>query len=752
MNGLMKRLSAVAMAVGMLMTTNISHLPTEPFIANAAESETSDAEETVHIWDGTTDVSWYDDEETEFHISTPEQLAGMAAIVNTGKTMEGKTFILDNDIYLNDVSTYDEWETTPPENKWTPLKIFSGTFLGENHSIIGHYGISGFFSSVVNGHISEIHLVDSYASNFVKRTTSCGMLIDESKSSLITNCSIQGIFNFSSTSVYNGKSYDCPNIYIGGITSSSSHDKIVNCTNSINFEISGIAKNLLVGGICGTSDSSNIVNCVNNGNITATYNVVTSCYVGGICGESSGKITNCKNCGDLSCIPKSASSELSASGICGLIEDTVTDCYNIGKIEAMKCAGIGICSADYSIAIENVYNIGAIVESSEEFSEEPSYKGSYGITYREYSKKCSLQHAYYLSGTALRGMNGTDSTIVKSETNMKKESFADSLGEAFYYIEGEYPKLAFEVGRTVSNFDKTSLSFNEYGETQTLTLDTTYLGTPEWVSSDTSVATVDENGVVTAVGNGTAMIYALCSDSKAACSVSVGYDYYLSDNELSLKKGRVHDLTVYSASTNEEVTDVEIEWNSSDDSIVSVDNEGKLIANNKGTAAVTAKIADIELSCIVNVYEYTVPVTPTEDDKNAPQLSETEFTISTIESKKLSVLNYTDSITWVSSNTAIAKVNDQGLVRAVAEGQTSVYALLSDGKCLKANVTVTKSEYSMGDVNLDGEFDVADVVLLQKWLLAVPDIELKHWENADFYEDGMLNVFDLCMMREQLIS
>ena len=57
-----------------------------------------------------------------------------------------------------------------------------------------------------------------------------------------------------------------------------------------------------------------------------------------------------------------------------------------------------------------------------------------------------------------------------------------------------------------------------------------------------------------------------------------------------------------------------------------------------------------------------------------------------------------------------------------------------------------------GDVNLDGEFDIADVVLLQKWLLAVPDTELKHWENADFYEDGMLNVFDLCMMREQLIS
>ena len=744
MNGLMKRLSAVAMAVGMLMATNISYLSTEPFIANAAESETSDAEETVHIWDGTTDVSWYDDEETEFHISTPEQLAGMAAIVNTGKTMEGKTFILDNDIYLNDVSTYDEWETTPPENKWTPVNKFSGTFLGENHSIIGHYGISGIFSSVVNVHISEIHLVDSYVSDFVKTTTNCGMLIDRSESSLITNCSVQGALHFSFDMYDNGRRYSIPSIYIGGITSSSDHDKIVNCTNSIDFEISGDAYTLLVGGICGVSYSSYIANCVNNGNIAAVYHSWSSNHAGGICGKSSGKITNCKNCGDLSCVPQSDGSKVSASGICGLIEGIVTDCYNTGQIKATECAGIGVCSTDYSVVIENVYNIGTIVESS--------YGDSYGITYCIYPEKCSLQHAYCLSGTALKGMNGTDSTIVKSEANMKKESFADSLGEAFYYVEGEYPKLAFEVGRTVSNFDKTSLSFNEYGETQTLTLDTTYLGTPEWVSSDTSVATVDENGVVTAVGNGTAMIYALCSDSKAACSVSVGYDYYLSDNELSLKKGRVHDLTVYSASTNEEVTDVEIEWNSSDDSIVSVDNEGKLITNNKGTAAVTAKIADIELSCIVNVYEYTVPVTPTEDDKNAPQLSETEFTISTIESKKLSVLNYTDSITWVSSNTTIAKVNDQGLVRAVAEGQTSVYALLSDGKCLKANVTVTKSEYSMGDVNLDGEFDVADVVLLQKWLLAVPDIELKHWENADFYEDGMLNVFDLCMMREQLIS
>lgn len=49
----------------------------------------------------------------------------------------------------------------------------------------------------------------------------------------------------------------------------------------------------------------------------------------------------------------------------------------------------------------------------------------------------------------------------------------------------------------------------------------------------------------------------------------------------------------------------------------------------------------------------------------------------------------------------------------------------------------------MGDVNLDGSFNVADVVLLQKWLLAFSEITLEKWENANFYADRKLDVFDL---------
>lgn len=57
-----------------------------------------------------------------------------------------------------------------------------------------------------------------------------------------------------------------------------------------------------------------------------------------------------------------------------------------------------------------------------------------------------------------------------------------------------------------------------------------------------------------------------------------------------------------------------------------------------------------------------------------------------------------------------------------------------------------------GDLNIDGKFDIADVVLLQKWLLAVPDTELANWKAGDLCEDGVLNIFDLCIMKRQLLQ
>ena len=62
------------------------------------------------------------------------------------------------------------------------------------------------------------------------------------------------------------------------------------------------------------------------------------------------------------------------------------------------------------------------------------------------------------------------------------------------------------------------------------------------------------------------------------------------------------------------------------------------------------------------------------------------------------------------------------------------------------------AETASGDVNGDGELSIADLVLFQKSLLAVPDTHLEDWKAADFCEDNRLDVFDLCLMRRALIE
>ena len=77
---------------------------------------------------------------------------------------------------------------------------------------------------------------------------------------------------------------------------------------------------------------------------------------------------------------------------------------------------------------------------------------------------------------------------------------------------------------------------------------------------------------------------------------------------------------------------------------------------------------------------------------------------------------------------------------------------LTSGNMLSA-LPVNAEGFSIkGDVNADGTFDVADVVLLQKWLLAVPDTQLENWRAADLCKDNRLDVFDLCLMRRMLVE
>lgn len=64
---------------------------------------------------------------------------------------------------------------------------------------------------------------------------------------------------------------------------------------------------------------------------------------------------------------------------------------------------------------------------------------------------------------------------------------------------------------------------------------------------------------------------------------------------------------------------------------------------------------------------------------------------------------------------------------------------------------ISKEEFTppvRGDVNGDGDFTVADLVMLEKWLLG--NGELTCWKNADLSKDSVIDVYDLCVMRKEI--
>ena len=69
-----------------------------------------------------------------------------------------------------------------------------------------------------------------------------------------------------------------------------------------------------------------------------------------------------------------------------------------------------------------------------------------------------------------------------------------------------------------------------------------------------------------------------------------------------------------------------------------------------------------------------------------------------------------------------------------------------------ANAADTNAVSVAGDVNADGEFNIADAVMLQKWMLGNSDEELANWKAADLCSDNMLDGFDFILMKKALIE
>lgn len=128
-------------------TTKNTVVPTNEDVENLSD-EGESGNNTVDAWDGTADTSWYvgHEDATKYHITTAEQLAGLAKLINEedkSVTFAGKTVYLDNDLDLKGYEwisignglRQDNATKVDPEGYYS----FCGTFDGQGHVISNLY-------------------------------------------------------------------------------------------------------------------------------------------------------------------------------------------------------------------------------------------------------------------------------------------------------------------------------------------------------------------------------------------------------------------------------------------------------------------------------------------------------------------------------------------------------------------------------------------------------------------------------------
>ena len=223
--------------------------------------------------------------------------------------------------------------------------------------------------------------------------------------------------------------------------------------------------------------------------------------------------------------------------------------------------------------------------------------------------------------------------------------------------------------------------------------------TVTWKTSDKNVATVSENGLVTAVGGGDATITCTAQDGsgvKATCKVTVTVPVsgiQLSQTSAALTVGDTLTLTktIYpSDATNQAVT-----WTSSSDAVASVDSNGKITAKTAGSAVITCKsVSDNSVVGICNVTVKAKVQTPSEIKVNKITLNKTTASVTKGKTLQLTATvapaNATKKeVKWSTSNKNVAMVSTSGLVTAKSAGTATITCTAQDGSGVKATCKIT---------------------------------------------------------------
>ena len=272
------------------------------------------------------------------------------------------------------------------------------------------------------------------------------------------------------------------------------------------------------------------------------------------------------------------------------------------------------------------------------------------------------------------------------------------------------PEQPVEVPITEVQLGREALDMYE-GDTFKLTATVLPVNTTDskdisWSSNNEAVATVSEDGKVTAKSVGTAVITATSTNGKtASCTVTVEKKHIpitevsLSESAVGIIEGNTHKLTATVLPEN--TTDSKsVSWSSNNEAVATVSEDGTITAKSVGTVVITATSSNGKTAdCTVTVSKKEIPITEVHLDKSSATLTEGDSTtlVATVLPE-----NTTDSksIKWSSSNVAVATVDLMGKVTAKSAGTAVITATSENGKTAECTVTVEKKLIPITEVSL----------------------------------------------------
>ena len=217
-----------------------------------------------------------------------------------------------------------------------------------------------------------------------------------------------------------------------------------------------------------------------------------------------------------------------------------------------------------------------------------------------------------------------------------------------------------------------------------------------WASNSPGIAFISQEGVLSALSKGIAMITATAETQSASCKITVKERVFpvesiqLNAETLSLKPGESALLTA--SVLPENASNKTVLWTSSNPLVATV-SDGDVVALSVGTTTITAKAGDETATCVVTV-------TPIE--VNAITISPEVLTLRVGESDVLTATvlpeNAADKkVTWATSNSNVATVTE-GTVHAMNAGNATITAS-AGAKSATCNVTVLEIPVSSVSLN-----------------------------------------------------